>query len=166
MFRILVVDNGAIDREMIRSVLTDRLGDVVEILQAAGPEEAQNLLSVQRIDLLIADVPLSSVSVKHLVRLARRMNDKVSVIFTSVKSGAQMARLADRLGARGYLLKPFRREKLLELVSDYSLLNIAKLPTTEQLRGIYSLDDLIPNIDAILMGYQTKIQMLAELQNK
>ena len=66
MFRILVVDNGAIDREMIRSVLTDRLGDVVEILQAAGPEEAQNILSVQRIDLLIADVPLSSVSVNFL----------------------------------------------------------------------------------------------------
>ena len=31
MFRILVVDNGAIDREMIRAVLSDRLGDVVEI---------------------------------------------------------------------------------------------------------------------------------------
>ena len=116
MFRILVVDNGAIDREMIRSVLTDRLGEIVEIIQAAGREEAQNLLSMQRIDLLIADVPLSSAPVKHLVRLARSLNDKVSVILTSVKSGAQMAQLAARLGARGYLLKPFRWEKLLELV--------------------------------------------------
>ena len=135
MYRILVVDNGAIDREMIRSVLTDRLGDVVEILQAAGPEEAQNILSVQRIDLLIADVPLSSVSVKHLVRLARRMNDKVSVIFTSVKSGAQMARLADRLGARGYLLKPFCREKLLELVSPLVLENREQKSRVEETRA-------------------------------
>ena len=60
MFRILVVDNGAIDREMIRSVLAERLGDIVEILQAAGREDAQSILSVQRMDLLIADVPLSS----------------------------------------------------------------------------------------------------------
>ena len=116
MFRILVVDNGAIDREMIRMVLTDRLGEIVEILQATGREDAQNILSVQRIDLLIADVPLSSAVVKHLVRLARNLNEKVGVILTSVKSGAEMARLADRLDARGYLLKPFRREKLLELV--------------------------------------------------
>ena len=32
MFRIPVVDNGAIDREMIRAVLAERLGDIVEIL--------------------------------------------------------------------------------------------------------------------------------------
>ena len=117
MFRILVVDNGAIDREMIRTVLADRLGEIVEILQAAGREDAQSILAVQRIDLLIADVPGSSATVKHLVRLARALNDKVGVILTSVKSGAEMAQLAARLGTRGYLLKPFRREKLLELVS-------------------------------------------------
>ena len=97
MFRILVVDNGAIDREMIRTVLSDRLGDVVEILQAAGREDAQSILRVQRIDLLIADVPLSSAMVKHLVRLARSLNDKVGIILTSVKAGAEMAQLAARL---------------------------------------------------------------------
>ena len=113
MFRILVVDNGAIDREMIRTVLSDRLGDVVEILQAAGREDAQSILRVQRIDLLIADVPLSSAIVKHLVRLARCLNDKVGIILTSVKADAEMAQLAARLEAKGYLLKPFRREKLL-----------------------------------------------------
>ena len=116
MFRILVVDNGAIDREMIRRVLVERLGEIVEILQATGREDAQNILAVQRIDLLIADVPLSSAVVKHLVRLARRLNEKAGVILTSVKNGGEMAQLAVRLGARGYLLKPFRREKLLELV--------------------------------------------------
>ncbi len=116
MFRILVVDNGAIDREMIRAVLVERLGEIVEVLQAAGQEDAQNILSAQRIDLLIADVPLASAPVKHLVRLARSLNDKAALILTSVRSGAKMAQLAARLDARGYLLKPFRREKLLELV--------------------------------------------------
>ena len=116
MFRILVVDNGAIDREMIRAVLTERLGDIVEILQASGREDARSILSVQRIDLLIADVPLSSAAVKHLVRLARSLNEKAAVILTSVKTEAEMAQLSVRLGARGYLLKPFRREKLLEMV--------------------------------------------------
>lgn len=116
MFRILVVDNGAIDREMIRAVLTERLGGIVEILQAAGREDAQSILSVHRIDLLIADVPLSSATVKQLVRQARSLNERVFLILTSVKSGAQMAQLAVRLGAKGFLLKPFRREKLLELV--------------------------------------------------
>ena len=99
MFRILVVDNGAIDREVIRAVLTERLGEIVEILQAVGREDAQSILSVPRIDLLIADVPQSSAMVKQLVRMARSLNDKVGVILTSVKSGAQMAQLAVRLGA-------------------------------------------------------------------
>ena len=99
MFRILIVDNGAIDREVIRAVLAERLGDIVEIMQAAGREDAQSILRVQRIDLLIADVPLSSATVKHLVRLARNLNDKAAVILTSVKTGAEMAQLAARLEA-------------------------------------------------------------------
>ena len=135
MFRILVVDNGAVDREMIRRVLSDRLGELVEILQAAGREDAQGILSVQRIDLLIADVPRSSALVKHLVRLARSLNDKASVILTSVKSGGEMAQLADRLGARGYLLKPFRREKLLELVSPLVLESREQKSKLEQTRA-------------------------------
>ena len=135
MFRILVVDNGAIDREMIRQVLEDRLGNVVEILQSAGREDAQSLLAVQRIDLLIADVPLSFAPIKHLVRLARSLNDKVSVILTSVKPSAQMAPLADRLGAKGYLLKPFRREKLLELVCPLVVENREQQSRAEETRA-------------------------------
>ena len=134
MFRILVVDNGAIDREMIRAVLAERLGDLVEILQAVGREDAQAVLTVQRIDLLIADVPLSSAMVKHLVRLARNLNEKVGVILTSVKSGAEMAQLAVRLGARGYLLKPFRREKLLELVCPMVVENREQQSLVEETR--------------------------------
>ena len=135
MFRILVVDNGAVDREMIRRILSDRLGELVEILQAAGREDAQGILSAQRIDLLIADVPRSSALVKHLVRLARSLNDKASVILTSVKSGGEMAQLADRLGARGYLLKPFRREKLLELVNPLVLESREQKSKVEQTRA-------------------------------
>ena len=135
MFRILVVDNGAIDREVIRSVLADRLGDIVEILQAASREDAQNLLSMQRMDLLIADVHLSSAPVKHLVRLARSLNEKVGVILTSVKSGAEMAQLAARLEAKGYLLKPYRREKLLELVCPMVLENREQKSRVEETRA-------------------------------
>ena len=135
MFRILVVDNGAIDREMIRLVLAERLGEIVEILQAVGREDAQGILSVQRVDLLIADVPASSAWVKHLVRLARSLNDKVGVILTSVKSGAEIAQLAVRLGARGYLLKPFRREKLLELVCPLVVENREQNTQMEEVRA-------------------------------
>ena len=135
MFRILIVDNGAIDREMIRAVLADRLGDIVEILQAAGREDAQSILRVQRVDLLIADVPLSSATVKHLVRLARNLNDKAAVILTSVKSGAELAQLAARLEAKGYLLKPFRREKLMELVCPLVVENREQNSRMEETRA-------------------------------
>ena len=94
----------------------ERLGDTVELFQAAGQEDAQSIMERYRIDLLIVDVPLSAAFVKHLVGVAHSLNDNVSVILTSVKSGAEMAQLSVRLGARGYLLKPFRRETLLDMV--------------------------------------------------
>ncbi len=50
--------------------------------------------------------------------------------------------------------------KLLELVTDRSIVDIAKLPTTEELQALYEKDPLIPCVDSILFGYQKKIALL------
>jgi len=51
---------------------------------------------------------------------------------------------------------------LLEYVRDFGQIDLDKLPTEDELRGIYAKDSLIPCIDSILLGYRKKIDLLAK----
>lgn len=115
MFKILVVDSGVIDREMIRDTLTEGLEGPLEIHMAVGAEQAKAILERENIDLLIADAPRAAY-VKNLVYTAYGTNSSVRVILTTVKREDEIAQIANRLNAAGYLLKPFRREHLVAMV--------------------------------------------------
>lgn len=116
MFRILVMDSGSIDREMIRDVLMEHLDGPVEVLDAVSVEEACDVLEEQRFDLLVADLAPGAAGIKHLAHTARGLHSGLRLILTSVRGGGEIARLAGQVGAAGYLLKPFRREALVEQV--------------------------------------------------
>lgn len=51
-------------------------------------------------------------------------------------------------------------KRMLQLVRDKYLLDISKLPTEEELKAIYGMDELIPYVDSILLGYQKKIALV------
>lgn len=53
---------------------------------------------------------------------------------------------------------------LLHYVQDKTKLNLSKLPTANELRGIYEMDSLIPCMDTILLGYRKKIELLEQLE--
>lgn len=50
--------------------------------------------------------------------------------------------------------------QLLSYVRDFGQVDIDKLPTAEELYGIYAMDSLIPCVDVILLGYEKKIELL------
>ena len=51
-------------------------------------------------------------------------------------------------------------KQLLTYVQDFGQLDIAKLPTEDELHSIYAMDSLIPCVDSILLGYRKKIELL------
>lgn len=53
--------------------------------------------------------------------------------------------------------------QLLSYVQDFTQLDIDKLPTEDELRGIYAMDPLIPCVDSILLGYKKKIDLLGNI---
>ena len=57
MFQVLVVDSGAIDREMMKSVLHKGLDGPVEIYLAGGIEEARTRLEGTGLGLVSGGVP-------------------------------------------------------------------------------------------------------------
>ena len=53
-----------------------------------------------------------------------------------------------------------KERKLLEYVHSANLVDVSCLPSAEEIRSIYARDPLIPDVDAILTGYQKKIDLL------
>ena len=51
-------------------------------------------------------------------------------------------------------------KRMLQLVRNKDVLDLSQMPTEEKLRAIYGMDELIPYVDLILMGYQKKIKLL------
>jgi len=52
---------------------------------------------------------------------------------------------------------------LLKYVQHENLVDVSKLPSCEELRSIYAKDPLITYSDAILLGYEKKIDILNSL---
>ena len=55
-----------------------------------------------------------------------------------------------------------REAQLLDYVTVPELLDLAKLPTSEEFRSIYAMDELIVPLDSILLGYEKKLHLLQE----
>ncbi len=55
-----------------------------------------------------------------------------------------------------------REAQLLDYVTMPELLDLAQLPTSEEFRSIYAMDELIVPLDSILLGYEKKLHLLQE----
>ena len=55
-----------------------------------------------------------------------------------------------------------RETQLLDYVTMPELLDLDRLPTAEELRGVYAMDELIVPLDSVLLGYKKKLRLLTE----
>ena len=116
MYRIMVVDNGLLDREITSDILSTGLR-TVDVRTADSPRSAVVLQSQWSADLLIVDVPPLPLWASELVNEVRAIAPEADFLFTSVGREEDLARLTVKAGAKGYLLKPLRPVQLLKIVA-------------------------------------------------
>jgi two-component system chemotaxis response regulator CheY len=113
-YTILVVDDSAIVRAVVRKVIGLTGLAVATVHEAADGCEALDILRRERIDAVLADVNMPRMSGVELVQRMQadpRLARTPVVIVSSDRSDARMEELR-RSGARGYVTKPFRPEQL------------------------------------------------------
>lgn len=112
--RILVVDDQEPMREITGSILATA---EYECLKAAsGPEALALLESGEKFDLMLTDVMMPEMDgITLLERTKDKYPDMTVVIMSTVHDGSVVL-AAIRSGAYDYLLMPFAREALLDMV--------------------------------------------------
>lgn len=102
--RILVVDDEPMIRKSVKTVF-EREG--MEVVTAAGGQEALDELGRQTFDLIILDVMMSPMDGFYVVNIIRRKNIPTPVLFLSGNQEEESKILAISLGGDDYLTKPF-----------------------------------------------------------
>lgn len=112
--KVLVVDDSAVTRELIRRTIGLSGLDVSEVLQAADGADAIQILATKGADVLITDINMPRMGGVELVRAVRgdRMLAHIPVLVVSTDGSAARRDLMAGLGITGYLSKPFRPEDL------------------------------------------------------
>jgi two-component system chemotaxis response regulator CheY len=114
MKRLLVVDDALIMRKLIRGVAVEAGWEVAG--EAGNGEEAVRLYEQLRPDLVTMDLVMPVMGGLEALRLIRGLDPEAQVIVVTAVDQKQTLMDAIRDGAADYIVKPFERSRVLNLL--------------------------------------------------
>lgn len=110
--RILVVDNELAQREVIGLALKDKYS----VATASGAEEAFKYMADNSVDLVLLDIEMPGINGITALEEIKKRHPDTEVVMVTACATVENVRRAIRLGAFGFLAKPFDITELIEIV--------------------------------------------------
>jgi two-component system chemotaxis response regulator CheY len=117
---VLIVDDSATIRSMIRKVVELSIVEGVEVVEAENGISALARLTDHHIDVILTDINMPRMNGSQLIakiKSSPKMSH-IPVIVVSTDGSAERMQELEKQGILGYLRKPFRPEQLRELLSN------------------------------------------------
>ena len=114
MAKILIVDDAAFMRMMIKDILTKNGYEVVA--EAANGVEAVELNKSHQPDLVTMDITMPEMDGIEAVKQIKAVNPAAKVIMCSAMGQQSMVMDAIKAGANDFIVKPFQADRVLEAV--------------------------------------------------
>ena len=120
MAKILIVDDAAFMRMMIKDILTKNGYEVVA--EAANGVEAVELYKSHQPDLVTMDITMPEMDGIEAVKQIKAVNPAAKVIMCSAMGQQSMVMDAIKAGANDFIVKPFQADRVLEAVKKKGLI--------------------------------------------
>jgi two-component system, chemotaxis family, chemotaxis protein CheY len=114
MAKIMIVDDTAFMRAMIRDMITGSGHEVVA--EAKNGAEAVKLYSNAKPDLLTMDITMPDMDGVTALRNIRKIDPNAKVIMCSAMGQHAMVLDAIQAGAKDFIVKPLQQQRLLEAI--------------------------------------------------
>jgi two-component system, chemotaxis family, chemotaxis protein CheY len=113
---ILVVDDSAAIRKILQRVLRQTGMAIQTIHEAGDGEEALKLLASNKVDLILTDINMPKMDGLALLAALKRSAGlaHVPVVMITTEGGETKVAEAVKLGAAGYVRKPFTADQIKE----------------------------------------------------
>ncbi len=138
LIRILIVDDNAEIREIVKEYLTDE--DCL-IEGAQNGKEALEKYNKNPYDIIITDLKMPELSGIELIKLIKQKTDATEFIIITGYASLDTAMEAIKIGAFDYIVKPFRMEELkvaVKNVKEKIVLKKTNQVLLEKLKNFYS----------------------------
>lgn len=114
-WRLLIAEDEKYLREKVTQNI-DWAAYGYEVFVASDGEEALEIVRQEQINILVTDIRMPGMDGIELTERVKAINEELKVIVISGHAEFELAQASIRLGVEDYLLKPFRSERLLEVV--------------------------------------------------
>jgi two-component system, chemotaxis family, chemotaxis protein CheY len=113
---VLVVDDSAAIRKILQRVLRQTGMAIQTIYEAGDGQEALTLLSAQKVDLVLSDINMPKMDGLQLLASVKASEQwrHIPVVMITTEGGETKVGEAVRLGASGYVRKPFTADQIKE----------------------------------------------------
>ena len=110
---ILVVDDEMMMRTLLKNILSN---DGFNIVRADDVEDALRILGNSKVDLIICDMKMPTMSGFELLRLVKNKYPQIGMIMMTAYGDAYSVKDALLLGADEYITKPFKGHEIILVV--------------------------------------------------
>jgi len=112
--RVLIVDDAAFMRMMIKNVLTQNGYEVAG--EASNGQEALVLYEKVKPDLVTLDITMPEMDGIQTLKELLKMDPSANVIMVTAMGQQQLVIEAIQMGAKDFVVKPFQPDRLIEAV--------------------------------------------------
>jgi two-component system chemotaxis response regulator CheY len=112
--RILIVDDAAFMRMMIKNIVTKNGYEVVG--EAENGQVALELYKQHKPDLVTMDITMPEMSGIEGVKAIRSVDPNANIIMCSAMGQQAMVMEAIQAGAKDFIVKPFQQDRILQAI--------------------------------------------------
>ena len=109
--KILIIDDEEGIRESLRLILSD---DYNLIITESGTQGLDCLVNDKNIGLVLLDIKMPKINGLDVLKAIKEKRPDVNVIMVTGYKSVDTAAEATKLGASGYIVKPFKADEILE----------------------------------------------------
>ncbi len=120
MYKIMIVEDEELERTSIKIFLEENLPEAEIVGEARSGYEALELLENNEVNLMLVDVNIPGIDGMEVVRQARKKYPDAVIIITTAYDDFNVAHKAIKMKVDDFLLKPIRKEVLLDSVKSFS----------------------------------------------
>lgn len=110
--KVLIVDDTAFMRKLLKNILFSAGFDIAG--EAENGKQAIELYKELKPDIVTMDIVMPEMNGIDALKEIKKLDPNAKVVMCTAVGQEQMVKMAIKLGAKGYIVKPFQAPKVVE----------------------------------------------------